>query len=88
MLSTRQQEIYDFVVAYARKHGYPPTVREIGSEVGLASPSTVHVHLAKLEQAGYIKRDPTKPRALELVGLDRSAPSEAGRSEYSRSSAR
>lgn len=78
MLSTRQQEIYDFVVAYARKHGYPPTVREIGSEVGLASPSTVHVHLAKLEQAGYIKRDPTKPRALELVGLDRSAPSEAG----------
>ena len=78
MLSTRQQEIYDFVVAYARKHGYPPTVREIGSEVGLASPSTVHVHLAKLEQAGYIKRDPTKPRALELVGLDRSAPSEVG----------
>lgn len=72
MLSKRQREIYDFVVAYARKHGYPPTVREIGTEVGLASPSTVHVHLAKLEQAGYVRRDPTKPRALELVGRERS----------------
>jgi repressor LexA len=71
MLSKRQQEIYDFVVAYSRKHGYPPTVREIGAEVGLASPSTVHVHLAKLEDAGYMRRDPTKPRALELVGRDR-----------------
>lgn len=74
MVSKRQLEIYDFVVAYARKHGYPPTVREIGAEVGLASPSTVHVHLAKLEQAGYLRRDPSKPRALELVGHDRSAP--------------
>lgn len=77
MLSKRQQEIYDFVVAYARKHGYPPTVREIGAEVGLASPSTVHVHLAKLEQAGYLRRDPTKPRALELVGREHSARREA-----------
>ncbi len=74
MVSKRQREIYDFVVAYARKHGYPPTVREIGAEVGLASPSTVHVHLAKLEEAGYLRRDPSKPRALELVGHDRSAP--------------
>lgn len=73
MVSKRQREIYDFVVAYARKHGYPPTVREIGAEVGLASPSTVHVHLAKLEEAGYLRRDPSKPRALELVGHDRSA---------------
>lgn len=72
MVSKRQREIYDFVVAYARKHGYPPTVREIGAEVGLASPSTVHVHLAKLEEAGYLRRDPSKPRALELVGHDRS----------------
>jgi repressor LexA len=72
MVSERQREIYDFIVAYARKHGYPPTVREIGAEVGLASPSTVHVHLAKLEQAGYVRRDPTKPRALELVGEERS----------------
>jgi len=78
MLTARQQEIYDFVVAYAQRHGYPPTVREIGAEVGLASPSTVHVHLAKLEQAGYIRRDPTKPRALELVGVDRSPPRDPG----------
>jgi repressor LexA len=70
MVSNRQREIYDFIVAYARRHGYPPTVREIGAEVGLASPSTVHVHLAKLEQAGYLRRDPTKPRALELVGRE------------------
>lgn len=71
MLSERQREIYDFIVAYARRHGYPPTVREIGAEVGLASPSTVHVHLAKLEQAGYVRRDPSKPRALELAGRER-----------------
>lgn len=78
MVSERQREIYDFIVAYARKHGYPPTVREIGADVGLASPSTVHVHLAKLEQAGYLRRDPTKPRALELVGRD-NASRDAGR---------
>ncbi len=78
MVSDRQREIYDFIVAYARKHGYPPTVREIGAEVGLASPSTVHVHLAKLEQAGYVRRDPTKPRALELVGRDRSPRRDGG----------
>jgi repressor LexA len=58
MLSKRQREIFDFVVAYADKHGYPPTVREIGEAVGLASPSTVHAH-------------PTKPRALEVVGRER-----------------
>jgi repressor LexA len=79
MVSERQREIYDFIVAYARKHGYPPTVREIGAQVGLASPSTVHVHLAKLEQGGYLKRDPTKPRALELVGRDESALPETAR---------
>ena len=71
MLSKRQREIFDFVVAYADKHGYPPTVREIGEAVGLASPSTVHAHLANLERAGYLKRDPTKPRALEVVGRGR-----------------
>jgi repressor LexA len=70
MLSKRQQEIYDFVVSYAAKHGYPPTVREIGEEVGLASPSTVHAHLANLERAGMLRRDPTKPRALEVVGRE------------------
>jgi repressor LexA len=73
MLSKRQREIFDFVVAYADKHGYPPTVREIGEAVGLASPSTVHAHLANLERAGYLKRDPTKPRALEVVGRERPA---------------
>lgn len=67
MLTERQREIYDFVVRYADRHGYPPTVREIGEAVGLASPSTVHAHLANLERAGYLRRDPTKPRALELV---------------------
>ena len=79
MLSKRQQEIYDFVVRYAAKHGYPPTVREIGEEVGLASPSTVHAHLANLERAGLLRRDPTKPRALEIVGRERSSASGAGR---------
>jgi repressor LexA len=71
MLSKRQREIFDFVVAYADKHGYPPTVREIGEAVGLASPSTVHAHLANLERAGYLRRDPTKPRALEVVVRER-----------------
>jgi repressor LexA len=77
MQSKRQQEIYDFILRYSRRHGYPPTVREIGADVGLASPSTVHGHLAKLEQAGYLRRDPTKPRALELIGRQR----EPGESE-------
>ena len=68
MLTARQQEIWGFLVEYVDGHGYPPTVREIGEAVGLASPSTVHAHLANLERAGLLKRDPTKPRALELVG--------------------
>jgi repressor LexA len=67
MLTGRQQEIWDFLVDYVGRHGYPPTVREIGEAVGLASPSTVHAHLANLERAGYLRRDPTKPRALELL---------------------
>ena len=68
MLTGRQQEIWDFLVDYVDRHGYPPTVREIGEAVGLASPSTVHAHLANLERAGLLRRDPTKPRALELIG--------------------
>ena len=68
MLTARQQEIWQFLVEYTDGHGYPPTVREIGEAVGLASPSTVHAHLANLERAGLLKRDPSKPRALELVG--------------------
>jgi repressor LexA len=71
VLTGRQQEIWDFLVEYVDLHGYPPTVREIGERVGLASPSTVHAHLANLERAGYLRRDPTKPRALELTGLRR-----------------
>ena len=68
MLTTRQQEIWQFLAEYVDAHGYPPTVREIGDAVGLASPSTVHAHLANLERAGLLRRDPTKPRAIELVG--------------------
>jgi repressor LexA len=71
MLTTRQQEIWQFLAEYVDEHGYPPTVREIGEAVGLASPSTVHAHLANLERAGLIRRDPTKPRAIELVGRRR-----------------
>ena len=74
MLTARQQEIWQFLVQYVDDHGYPPTVREIGEAVGLASPSTVHAHLANLERAGLLRRDPTKPRALELVGHRRSQP--------------
>jgi len=73
MLTARQQEIWQFLVEYVDSHGYPPTVREIGDAVGLASPSTVHAHLANLERAGLLRRDPTKPRALELVGRRREA---------------
>ena len=80
MLTARQQEIWNYLVEYVDRHGYPPTVREIGEEVGLASPSTVHAHLANLERAGLLRRDPTKPRALELIGRERpqAAPRESG----------
>jgi repressor LexA len=76
-LTGRQQEIWNFLVDYVDRHGYPPTVREIGEAVGLASPSTVHAHLANLERAGLLKRDPTKPRALELVGREKAEPAVA-----------
>ncbi len=65
-LTKRQQEIFDFIKKYSAKHGYPPTVRDIGKAVGLASSSTVHAHLANLEKAGLLRRDPSKPRAIEL----------------------
>jgi repressor LexA len=77
-LTGRQQEIWNFLVDYVDRHGYPPTVREIGEAVGLASPSTVHAHLANLERAGLLRRDPTKPRALELLGRDKAADAAAG----------
>jgi len=71
-LTDRQREILEFVNAHVERCGYPPTVREIGQAVGLTSPSTVHAHLAKLERAGLIRRDATKPRALEVVDGGRS----------------
>jgi repressor LexA len=77
VLTARQQEIWNYLVAYVDRHGYPPTVREIGEQVGLASPSTVHAHLANLERAGLLRRDPTKPRALELLGRERREPDTA-----------
>ncbi len=66
-LTKRQREIFDFISRYLAKHGYPPTVREIGKAVGLHSSSTVHAHLSKLESLGVLKRDPTKPRAMEVL---------------------
>ncbi|MBA3380970.1 MAG: transcriptional repressor LexA [Actinobacteria bacterium] len=77
MLTARQQEIWQFLAEYVDGHGYPPTVREIGDAVGLASPSTVHAHLANLERAGLLRRDPTKPRAIELVGRHRADDAES-----------
>jgi repressor LexA len=70
-LTKRQQEIFDFIKKYSAKYGYPPTVRDIGKAVGLASSSTVHAHLANLEKVGLLRRDPSKPRAIEM--LDKAA---------------
>ncbi|WP_227935903.1 transcriptional repressor LexA [Alkalihalobacillus deserti] len=69
-LSKRQIEILDFIKIEVKKKGYPPSVREIGEAVGLASSSTVHGHLSRLEKKGYIRRDPTKPRAIEVLNLE------------------
>jgi repressor LexA len=66
-LTKRQREIFDYISRYLSRHGYPPTVREIGKAVGLHSSSTVHAHLSKLEKLGVLKRDPTKPRAMEVL---------------------
>jgi repressor LexA len=75
-LTKRQQEIFDFIRKYSASYGYPPTVRDIGKAVGLASSSTVHAHLANLEKIGLLRRDPSKPRAIEL--LDRAVDSVRG----------
>jgi repressor LexA len=66
-LTKRQQEIFDFIKRYSARHGYPPTVRDIGKAIGLTSSSTVHAHLANLEKVGLLRRDPSKPRALEVL---------------------
>jgi repressor LexA len=66
-LTKRQKEIFDFIKRYSDKHGYPPTVRDIGKAIGLTSSSTVHAHLANLEKVGLLRRDPSKPRAIEVL---------------------
>jgi repressor LexA len=73
-LSKRQQDILSFIKDEVKKKGYPPSVREIGEAVGLASSSTVHGHLARLESKGLIRRDPTKPRAIEILEIDQDTP--------------
>ena len=66
-LTKRQQEIFDYIKRYAADHGYPPTVRDIGKAIGLTSSSTVHAHLSNLEKVGLLRRDPSKPRAIEVL---------------------
>ncbi|WP_096154551.1 MULTISPECIES: transcriptional repressor LexA [Bacillus] len=73
-LSKRQQDILDFIKSEVQVKGYPPSVREIGEAVGLASSSTVHGHLARLESKGLIRRDPTKPRAIEVISFEQDIP--------------
>ncbi len=72
-ISKRQQDILNFIKDEVKSKGYPPSVREIGEAVGLASSSTVHGHLARLESKGLIRRDPTKPRAIEILEVDENA---------------
>ena len=74
-VTVRQEEILDFIRRTVAGRGYPPSVREIGEAVGLSSPSTVHSHLSALVSAGYLRRDPTKPRAIEVMEPDRTEPS-------------
>jgi repressor LexA len=66
-LTDRQRQILDLITATVSSRGYPPSVREIGDAVGLSSPSTVHSHLSALERSGYLRRDPSKPRAIEVI---------------------
>ena len=66
-LTKRQKEIFDFIKRYSDSHGYPPTVRDIGKSIGLTSSSTVHAHLSNLEKLGLLRRDPSKPRAIEVM---------------------
>ena len=80
-ITKRQQQIYDFIKEYQQEKGYPPSVREMASAVGLSSPSTVHAHLSALEARGLLKRDATKPRALELFDEDGSSVSISSKPE-------
>lgn len=72
-ITKRQQQIYDYIRSYQEEKGYPPSVREMAAAVGLSSPSTVHAHLNALEERGLIKRDRTKPRAIEVFNEDGSS---------------
>ncbi len=72
-LSSRQREIYSFIVEEINQKGYPPSVREIGKAVGLKSPASVHNHLKTLERLDYIRRDPSKPRAIEILDKEKEA---------------
>src|SRR5690625_598416 len=80
-LSKRQQMIIDYIKSEVNEKGYPPSVREIAKAVGLASSSTVHGHLLRLENKGYIRRDPTKPRAIEILdkSIDSNIPKDKAR---------
>jgi repressor LexA len=73
-LTRRQREILQYIVDYTRRHGYPPSVRDIGSALHLTSSSTVHSHLSALEKKGFIRRDPSKPRAIEVIRDDAALP--------------
>ncbi len=73
-LTRRQKEILTFIQRHTDAHGYPPSVREIGQALGLTSSSTVHSHLSALEKKGYLRRDPSKPRALEILKDEREVP--------------
>jgi repressor LexA len=76
-LTPRQRQVLEFIDAEVRRRGYPPSVREIGEAVGLSSSSTVHAHLAALQDKGYLTRDPTKPRAIEVrLDVESGAPVE------------
>ena len=66
-LTARQRQVLEFIDAHTHEQGYPPSVREIGEAVGLSSPSTVHAHLAALQDKGYLRRDPSKPRAIDIA---------------------
>jgi repressor LexA len=76
-LTKRQKEIFEFIKSYSDGHGYPPTVRDIGKAIGLTSSSTVHAHLSNLEKVGLLRRDPSKPRAIELL-VDRAKRAKTG----------
>ena len=73
-LTTRQREILELISSTVADRGYPPSVREIGDVVGLSSPSTVHSHLSSLAAGGFIRRDPSKPRAIEVIAEDGAIP--------------